>query len=163
MNSSLFTALFILLLQSYHINGEKSNELIIKFIFADKIISFNSNDRIYQGNSSNTVSTTLPPNMLPDTFICYIIVKYNLEIKLSGNFTHEFKLHYESSTSVVTGHNKRRSVYKMYSLKLARQLTDRYKHHELDFNLSDLNNKTEFLCSLFVSIDTPREYENHKR
>lgn len=163
MNSFLLTALLILQPQLYQTNAQKSNELIIKFLFADKTISFNSNDSIDDENRSSTVSTTLSPDMLPDTFICYIIVKHNLNIQLSGNSTNKFKLNYESSTSAITGLYKRRSIYKLYSLKLASQLTSDYKQHELNLNLNSLTNKIQRIYSLIVCVDTSSESGNLKR
>lgn len=160
MYSILFTALLILKFQLYQTNAQKSNDLIIKFLFADKTILFNSNNNIDDENRSNTVSTTLSPNMLPDTFICYMIVRNNLNIQLSGNFTNEFKLNYESSTSVITGLYKRQSIYKLYSLKLAKQLTGDYKRHELNLNLNSLTNKTKGIYNLIVNVDTLKESGN---
>ena len=161
---SLITLLFIILIQLYFLNSEKSsNDLMMKFLFAEKIFLFDSTDRITHGNNSNIVTTIMSPNMLPDTFICYLIIKNDFDIQLDGNFTKEFRLNYESSTSIITNKYSRQSVYKLYSLKLAEQLDVEQNSYELIFKLISFNNTIEFVCSLIIKVNTSSGLELFKR
>ncbi len=61
-------------------------EFQVKFLFADTIFSYNLNNLIVDNQPKQTPNQTtiVPANMVPGSFICFILVNSDIEIEMNG-------------------------------------------------------------------------------
>ena len=137
---------------------------VIKFLFADKIFSYNLRDVIAETQNQSSTNTNnsiiISASLLAGSFICYVIVSDNMELLLQGLGSEHFYLDFEDlgSTSLLIEKYKQRSVLNLYSLKLANELTNNeLDQYNLEFNTVKTNtdNTTwiETLGTLSVQVN----------
>jgi len=142
--------------------AESKTEFRIKFLFADAIFSYNLNSLFVDDHPKQTQNHTtfVSANMLPGSFICFILVRSDLEIKMNGADTKKFSLELENlgSTSVLIDKNKQKTVFKLHSLKLSEILSHK-NTYEIEFKLIG-NDKDLFEFSSWLTIHVnSTEYE----
>ena len=121
---------------------ESKSEFQMKFLFADAIFSYNLNNLIVEDQPKQTLNQTtfVSANMLPGSFICFILARNDMEIEMNGGDKNKFSLEFEKlgSTSLLIDTNERKPVFKLYSLKLSEFLSEK-NIYELKFKLIDKN------------------------
>ena len=132
----------------------------MQFLFADTIFSYNLADVITENDSLDQSSdqfTYVSANMLPGSFVCYILVK-NKEsyIQLNGPGSGKFQLKLENfgSTSLLTKESRHRKIlFKLYSLKLSEKLLSDFEY-ELVLKLSDRQGHVIDVSKLTVHVNS---------
>ena len=146
----------------------KPKEIQMKFLFADALFSYNLNNlalSIFDTTNDNNnhhdhseplksfnQTTYITSNLLPGSFICFILVKNDMQIEMIGIDEEKFKLEFEifgSTSLLIKGKNKQRTkVFNLYSLKLQGNLNAAANRsgrvYVLQFNLIDVNNNGKF-------------------
>jgi len=145
---------------------DSHNKSKIKFLFADSILSYDFHNMWLDDDrnvSSRTHTVYFPENILVDSFICYVLVKSNLEIVVKNNNEAMFKLEKVNSgssqllLSADTNKNSQQlisPVLTLYLLKLARAL-DRERHdlYELNFRILNENSPSSILRIVVTDVN----------
>ncbi len=135
-------------------------EFQVKFLFADTIFSYNLNNLIVDNQPKQTPNQTtiVPANMVPGSFICFILVNSDIEIEMNGADKKKFSLQFEKlgSTSLLIDTNERKPIFKLYSLKLSEFMSEK-NSYKLEFKLINKKDNLIGLSSwLTINVNTSR-------
>ena len=133
----------------------------MKFLFADAIFSYNLNNLILEVEQVVNETTYLSANMLPGSFICFVLVKNDMRLEIRGSEKDKFDLKFENfgSTSLLIDHNRRKNVFNLYSLKLAERLFEE-QVYELQFVLVSIDTSMPGFSSLLTIRVNSTEMSN---
>lgn len=126
-----------------------------KFLFADSVFNFNLKDLMLNNSNQSKTNIFVSPDLLPGSFICYILIKNFKNITLKGTDRELFNLENENfgSTALTLNKYKHKSFLKLFSLKLAKSLSSG-QTYRLYFNFINSDDSIPFTISLKIRANS---------